>query len=82
MKKTQKHCRYLIRVNYVAGEIGDGGMPTVIPDQWKCKIDQAYYGMEWSKCEQTPFEGPCWQFSGQFASTEEWENWAKQQLKK
>ena len=74
-------CKYLSKVNFVSQEVGDGISPTIIPNQPKCLLNQSYFGMDWNKCEQTPVEGPCWQFPGQFASIEEWDDWAKQQLR-
>jgi len=80
MATQSKSCKYLARIRYVVDEIGGGITPTVMPEQWKCKLDLEHSGMPWDKCRQTSFEGPCWQMASEFKTTQEWDVWVRQRL--
>lgn len=45
-----------------------------------CKLGLHHTGMEWDQCQQTPFDGPCWQVEEQFKTIEEWLAWAQVRL--
>jgi hypothetical protein len=70
--ENQKYCAYLKRVCYVVYEISGGIQPAIMPEQWKYMFDEAYTGMEWNRCIETPYGGPCWQYKYEF-SKDEWQ---------
>jgi hypothetical protein len=67
----------LTKVRYMFNEIGGGTTPTIIENQFECQLDLSYYGMGWDKCQQTDYQGPCWQKKNM--TVEEWKEWVNSQ---
>jgi hypothetical protein len=71
-------CRYLQQIRYILNEVG--GPPEVMDPLWRCELKLTDSTIEWDKCQNTPFKGPCWQKVSKFSSDEKWTEWANQEL--
>ena len=53
------HCRHLKQVRHVLIEVG--GPPEIMNPLPTCELELHDSTIKWEKCQNTPFEGPCWQ---------------------
>jgi hypothetical protein len=72
MSENMAHCKYLLSTQYAI----DGGTD-FMPGQWKCRLNEMEIG-GLDKCQQTPVEGPCYQYSSM--TPKEWNDYVKQRL--
>ena len=69
-------CRFLQIAQYQMTE----SMRPLSVSHSMCQLELHYTGIKWEQCQQTPFDGPCWQMREQFKTTEEWQAWVQVRL--
>jgi hypothetical protein len=73
-------CQFLHRTSHVIDEArGPSLSPKVSQEEWACRLRLDHWPMDWSRCQQTPQRGPCWQYEENFQTVEEWETWVELQ---